>query len=237
MTLIRMIIYGHDTALVSQLLVNHLKLNIRKTKELVVQEEPPSQQMFPWTGRGWRWWTPTGSCWCIWTINWTSQTKLGSSTRRDRACWSFWGSGLSMCPLCIASVIFFAAVCWGGGVGSVGALKLNKLVMTKPVLWWEWNCPGWRMRGTSSSSHVPQCAWGSLLYHQWSVYTTPPLQLPTPTFSTDEGLNHTLNCHDGRFSFFFFFILAISYHHKNPAHCTFAQAHLLYIAHVMYTQG
>lgn len=47
MTLIRMIIYGHDTALVSQLLVNHLKLNIRKTKELVVQEEPPSQQMFP----------------------------------------------------------------------------------------------------------------------------------------------------------------------------------------------
>ena len=28
----------------------------------------------------------------------------------------------------VASAIFFAAVCWGGGIGSGGASKLNKLV-------------------------------------------------------------------------------------------------------------
>ena len=113
-----------------------------------------------------------------------------------------------MCALCIASVIFLAAVCWGVGVGSIGAIRLNKLVMKTPVLWWERKCTTWGNSGagpaTDSSSHMPQCIPGALLYHQWSDSTTPPPQLPTPAFSTDEGLNYTLHCHNSCFFFFYY---------------------------------
>lgn len=34
----------------------------------------------------------------------------------------------------VASVIFFAAVCWGGAISSSGAIKLNKLVRTSSSL-------------------------------------------------------------------------------------------------------
>ena len=84
---------------------NHQQLNIRKTKELVDT---------------------------YWSDNTEALDRKGQSRlfflRRLRS-FSVCSRPLRMfCQSMVASVIFFAAVCWGGGIGIGGAIKLNKLL-------------------------------------------------------------------------------------------------------------
>ena len=107
----------------------------------------------------------------------------------------------------VASAIFFATVCWEGGIGSGSAIKLNKLVRKASSVVGmkldreedERKAASYNGRSLSPSpnraeatqehvqpqTHPTTCLKALWALFQRSDYTTPPSQLPTALFSAD----------------------------------------------------
>ncbi len=133
---------------------NHLKLSISKTKELVVDYRRKRRSPVPVIIQGEKVWRVDSYKYLGVQINnkldWSHNTDVLFRKGQTRLFFLRRHRSFSVCnrllkifhQSTVASALFLAVVCWGGGIRAVEVSRLNKPVRG-PALWSGWNWTVW----------------------------------------------------------------------------------------------